>query len=101
LNVQSEKSEDLATTRQHVVSAMLAGNSKGISELGVSFNEFAMSEKAVEMGFIQVGESLKGLSDDTKAQIKLALLMDAANVDNAESLGRLNEFLDTKQVRMG
>lgn len=100
LNVQSEKSEDLATTRQHVVSALLAGNSKGISDLGVSFNEFAMSEKAVEMGLIEVGESLNGLSDDTKAQIKLALLMDAANVDNAESMGRLNEFLDTNTAKI-
>lgn len=100
LNVQSEKSEDLATTRQHVVSALLAGNSKGISELGVSFNEFAMQEKAVEMGLIEVGDSLNGLSDDTKAQIKLALLMEAANVDNAESMGRLNEFLDTNTAKI-
>lgn len=101
LNVNSTQTETLLQTQQHVVTSLLTGNARGVSQLGLSFSEVSMKAKAAELGIIKVGDSLEGLTDKQKAQIKFAIIMDVAGIGTAESeLEKVAGVLDTNFAKL-
>lgn len=100
LNIQSTKQEDAATTAGHVMAAILGKSSQGIAQLGVSFNETEKQAAALDLQLIKQGESTEKLTDNELAAVKLAIVMKNANVDNAEAMALLNDFLGTNTSKL-
>lgn len=100
LNTRSVDSEDLLTTFSHVLPSLLGKSSTGIAQLGISFNETEKAAAANTLGLLENGRTLQDLTDDELAAVKLAILMKNANVDSAESLALLNDFLESNSAKL-
>lgn len=96
LNVRSEKQEDLSTTASHVLSSILTGNARGITQLGIAFTDNVMKAKAMELGFLKAGEAVSTLSENEKGITKLGIILDSTN----QELGSLNDYLDTNTAKI-
>jgi hypothetical protein len=96
LNVRSEKQEDLSTTAQHVLSSILTGNARGITQLGIAFTDNVMKAKAMELGFLEAGEALSTLSENEKGLTKLGIVMDSTGGE----LSNIGEYLDTNSAKL-
>lgn len=84
LNINSQENEDILQTSQKVITAMITGQARGVAALGLSFSDNALQAKAMEMGILKAGEAVSKLTDAQKAQVKLAITIDTAGLDNAQ-----------------
>jgi hypothetical protein len=96
LNIRSEKQEDISTTAQHVLSSLLTGNAKGITALGIAFTDNVMRAKAMELGFLEAGESLSTLTENEKGLTKLNIVL-ASTAGELENVG---EYLDSDSAKI-
>lgn len=95
-NVQSARNETLLESQSKLVNSIISPQAKTIGEYGIAFSRVTMEAKGLELGILRVGQSVAKLTDAQKAQIKYAIIMDAANA-NMENLGK---YMDTNTARI-
>lgn len=96
LNVVSTENEDLNATAGKVITALLSGTTKGVSGLGVQLNDTVIKEKAVQLGFIKITDSIDDLTKKQKDFTKLSIVLDTAN----GSLGVMDEYMKTNAAKL-
>ena len=96
LNIQSEKNETLSATAQAVLSSLLTNNARGVANLGVSFSKVNMEAAGLKYNLISAGQSISELTDAEKAQIKYAIILEAAGA----SMENINEYLETNTAKL-
>lgn len=94
LNVRSADTEDLMTTTNKVLQAIVSKGT-GVGSLGIKFSEAAVTAKAVELGYLKAGQSLSDLSDEQRdfvvGQAKVAITLANTNGE----IDTLNEYVAT------
>lgn len=96
LNIRSTENEDVIQTASKVITAMITNQSRGVGALGESFSRVRIEAKAVEMGFLKAGESMSKLTDEQKAQVKLAIILESTS----KELDSINEYLETQTAKV-
>ena len=96
LNIRSEKSEDIMTTSQHVLSSILTGNAKGISALGIAFTDNTMRAMAMKLNFLEAGEALSELTENEKGLTKLNIILEST----AQETANIGDYMETNSAKV-
>lgn len=96
LNIRSTEEETASATAQKVISSLITDNARGIASLGLSFNENTMQIKGMEMGIVTATHKLADLSNEEKAQIKFAVLLQ----NTSGELSNVGDYLDTNTAKL-
>lgn len=91
LNVRSGEAEDLLTTTNKVLTAMVAPSGRGIASLGLDFSEAAIQAMALKTHVLQAGEAFTKLTDHQKDMIKIGILLQSTG----EEFKTIQEFIKT------
>ena len=91
LNVRSGESEDLLSTTNKVLTALVAPSGRGIASLGLDFGQASLEVMAFKNGILQAGESFKDLTKNEKDLLKIAILLESTG----EELDTIQKFLET------
>lgn len=100
LNVQSVEEETLLQTQAKIVNAIVTSQAKGVGNLGITFSKNRIEAEALNLGLLEVGETMADLSDAEKTQAKLAIVLDKAGVEGAAAeFEALNGYLETSDAK--
>ena len=96
LNIRSTESETLNQTAGKVITALLSGTTKGVSNLGIQLDDSTLKLQAMKDGFLRAGESVSDLTKEEKGLVKLAVILNSANGE----LGTMDEYLASNTAKL-
>jgi len=91
LNIRSGEMEDLLTTTNKVLTALVAPSGRGIASLGLDFGEANLEATAFANGVLKAGESFSDLTKHEKDMLKIAILLESTG----QELSTVQDFLKT------
>ena len=91
LNIRSGETEDLLTTTNKVLTALVAPSGRGIASLGLDFSEANIKATAFKNGILEASESFSDLTDHEKDMLKIAILLEGTG----QELETVQKFLET------
>ena len=95
-NIRSAEQEDLLSTTQKILTALVAPTGKGTPSLGIDLGADAQEAEALSEGLLKAGESLNNLTKQEKNLVKLNLILNNAG----EELININEYLDSNTAKL-
>jgi len=96
LNVRSAEQEDLLTTTNKVLTALVAPTGKGIASLGISLSESTIEAEALSEGLLKVGQSAKDLTNEEKNLVKLNIVLKSTG----QEVLNIGDYLNTNTARI-
>jgi hypothetical protein len=91
LNIRSGESEELLSTTNKVLTALVAPSGRGIASLGLDFGQANLEALAFKNGVLEAGEAFSDLTKHEKDMLKIAILLESTG----EELTTIQDFLDT------
>jgi len=96
LNVVSQADEDLQTSTDKLMTAMMSPQSRSVQSLNLQFGEQRMRLKGLKLGFLEAGEGAKELTLDEQAFVKQEIIKEEA----IASLAEYTKYLETNSAKI-